>query len=325
MMPEDVPAVACEEYVTECGDDDRCDDTWSDGSDINSDECGNGDCCDDTWSDTSEDEDLEESIYIRPSSYVLAADRYIMLKALNCPCNDVLYGVTWESSDPTVATVDSSGKVTTKKDGKAVITATYNGMTATCPVTVDSRPLVVVEERSDEPFWVNFVDQKEGEPYCWRSVGCDLELPENRDSYNIWEDAEEYLNPAERNHKYNCGYSYSYDQLALLYRLDPFGVIAYVKNYVKQNYGGDIKNQLIYKDNVYIAIFGYDEDHFYFRPDENGNIVYYRLNNSDYRENFYSHAEALFGQHGMIDTEVFWKAIVTLLFDVTDYILQRLG
>ena len=46
--------------------------------------------------------------------------------------------VTWSSSNPSIATVDSNGKVTTIKEGVVTITATTNdgGLKATCTVTV---------------------------------------------------------------------------------------------------------------------------------------------------------------------------------------------
>lgn len=44
--------------------------------------------------------------------------------------------VTWESSDPGIAVVDANGKVTSVSEGTAVITATANGKSASCPVTV---------------------------------------------------------------------------------------------------------------------------------------------------------------------------------------------
>ena len=45
--------------------------------------------------------------------------------------------VTWESSNPVVATVDDNGKVTAKRSGSAVITAvTSDGLKAECQVNV---------------------------------------------------------------------------------------------------------------------------------------------------------------------------------------------
>ena len=51
--------------------------------------------------------------------------------------------VTWKSSDKTIATVDKSGKVTGKKEGTATITATANGVSAKCKVTVINTDLSV--------------------------------------------------------------------------------------------------------------------------------------------------------------------------------------
>ena len=47
--------------------------------------------------------------------------------------------VTYASSDEDVAAVDSEGKVTAKKAGKATITATYNGLTAEYTLTVNNK------------------------------------------------------------------------------------------------------------------------------------------------------------------------------------------
>jgi hypothetical protein len=49
-------------------------------------------------------------------------------------------GVTWKSSDPSIATVDSTGKVNGVKEGTCTITATTSdGLTATCTVTVTKK------------------------------------------------------------------------------------------------------------------------------------------------------------------------------------------
>jgi uncharacterized repeat protein (TIGR01451 family) len=53
------------------------------------------------------------------------------------PDNAVNKNVTWSSSDPSIATVDSNGKVTAIKEGTVTMTATTaDGLTATCAVTV---------------------------------------------------------------------------------------------------------------------------------------------------------------------------------------------
>ena len=49
---------------------------------------------------------------------------------------ETLEGLTWTSSAPSVAAVGNDGKVTPLADGIATITASYNGMTASCRVQV---------------------------------------------------------------------------------------------------------------------------------------------------------------------------------------------
>ena len=50
--------------------------------------------------------------------------------------------VTWTSSNPNVATIDSSGKVTAISDGETIITATCSGKTDTCKITVETEDLL---------------------------------------------------------------------------------------------------------------------------------------------------------------------------------------
>lgn len=58
------------------------------------------------------------------------------LTATVTPANASNPTVTWSSSDNTVATVDSTGKVTGVKTGTATITATAGGKSAACEVTI---------------------------------------------------------------------------------------------------------------------------------------------------------------------------------------------
>lgn len=60
------------------------------------------------------------------------------LIATVAPSNATNKTVTWSSSDPTVATVDSTGKVTPLKVGSTNIVANAGGKTATCALTVTS-------------------------------------------------------------------------------------------------------------------------------------------------------------------------------------------
>ena len=74
-----------------------------------------------------------QGIALNKTVATVEATKTIQLKATTTP---VAGEVTWASSDDTYATVDTSGKVTGVAAGTATITATSNGVTASCVVTV---------------------------------------------------------------------------------------------------------------------------------------------------------------------------------------------
>ena len=81
------------------------------------------------------------------------------LAATVSPGNATDRTVAWKSGDTAVATVDKAGKVTGVKAGKATITATAGGKSASVEVTVEDEPASTV----DITFRASGVDLKSGE------------------------------------------------------------------------------------------------------------------------------------------------------------------
>ena len=78
------------------------------------------------------------SVALNKTTLTLDTGKTSNLKATVYPSNVANKKCTWSSSNTSVATVDSNGKVTAKKAGTATITVkTSNGKTATCKVTVN--------------------------------------------------------------------------------------------------------------------------------------------------------------------------------------------
>lgn len=78
------------------------------------------------------------SVALNKTTLTLDIGKTSNLRATVYPSNAANKKCTWKSSNTSVATVDSNGKVTAKKAGTATITVkTSNGKTATCKVTVN--------------------------------------------------------------------------------------------------------------------------------------------------------------------------------------------
>lgn len=84
-----------------------------------------------------------ESVTLNKTTLLLVEGKSETLTATVKPDNVLDKTVTWKSSNESVATVTTAGKITAVKEGTANITATCGGKTATCVVTVDP-PVVAV-------------------------------------------------------------------------------------------------------------------------------------------------------------------------------------
>ena len=83
---------------------------------------------------------LPTSITIENNRVTTEEGQSVQLKVKITPSSATNATITWTSSDTSVATVNSSGKVTTKKAGRVTITAkTSNGKTATAIITVTKK------------------------------------------------------------------------------------------------------------------------------------------------------------------------------------------
>lgn len=80
-----------------------------------------------------DDANTVQGITLNKTVATVQATKTVQLKAITSPVEGA---VTWASSDDTVATVDESGKVSGVAAGTATITASSNGVVASCALTV---------------------------------------------------------------------------------------------------------------------------------------------------------------------------------------------
>jgi len=85
------------------------------------------------------------SVSLNKSAIELLVGESQSLSAVVSPSSSTDKTVTWSSSNTSVATVDSTGKVTAKGPGSATITATskLGGKKASCKVTVSQKPIPI--------------------------------------------------------------------------------------------------------------------------------------------------------------------------------------
>lgn len=90
------------------------------------------------------------SIALNKTSVTLTQGNFAQLVATISPANATNKNLSWTSNNAAVASVNSSGKITAKKEGSAVITCKSNDGTnkqASCSVTVVSSTTKPVEEK----------------------------------------------------------------------------------------------------------------------------------------------------------------------------------
>ena len=105
-------------------------------------------------------------ITVAPTKVNLELNATYQLSAVKEPVN-AAGSLNWESSNTSVATVDSTGKVTAKAQGTATITVSCGDKKATCTVTVDHQ------------------HDYSGQPYLYLDLGNHYQECKAGDGYNI--------------------------------------------------------------------------------------------------------------------------------------------
>ncbi len=214
-------------------------------------------------------------VEVCPTSLTMNVGDIEYLCASITPYNATNQTVTWCSSNENVATVGLyTGKVTAKKAGTTTITATTSdgGFSASCTVTVKE---TVTIQKDGNYSKIIFNDGK-----IWK---CNLFY------YNSTYDSTYPVDNQRAIH--NNSIDFSEKQLGFLFRIDPNGVIYYVKN---KSFDADKTptDYLIYRDNIFKEIYGRAPKYFTY---EDSQMHYYTGINYNNRYSVYSEAELIFG------------------------------
>lgn len=92
-----------------------------------------------------------ESVSLDKAELILSVGQSETLTVTISPDNATNKELTWNSSDPTIATVDENGKVTAIKEGETTITVTTTeGKTSTCKINISPIVKRITEIKYDE-------------------------------------------------------------------------------------------------------------------------------------------------------------------------------
>lgn len=137
---------------------DGCDQKEKDkAAHLDNDNNGKCDTCDDTMSVKIS----VASVELSQTEITLEVDGTATLTAAVTPDNATNKTVTWESDKESIATVDKNGKVTAIAQGTAKITATADGKSANCTVTVTAKPVPVTGIELDKTAITLEIDETE--------------------------------------------------------------------------------------------------------------------------------------------------------------------
>lgn len=263
---------------------------------------------------------VAETLTLSKKEVTMKVGEHVELYPSVCPAETVNKRVNWSTDNEDVVSLEPFGdingiRVKAEKDGTAVVTAkkVNNDLTASCTVKVDSRERVRIAKEVGDLFAVYFLEQEDtveaDEHYdslVWKNLGT---------LSDAWQtdDKDEYYERLA----FNQRRTYTVDQLALLYMLDPIGVELYMKSlrteeYSKQN----IIEILNLKDNLFQKLFGKLPKLFVMDGDSVKFIMRSTMSN---RFEVYSEAEILFGFHNYFDYDTYIKnvfeACVGMLID----------
>lgn len=94
---------------------------------------------------SSDDDDiLPASIELNMNTHEVVAGQSFKLSAVIEPANTTNKTITWSSSDPSKATVNNNGEVTTISEGTVTITASIGNVKDECVVTILSKPKYII-------------------------------------------------------------------------------------------------------------------------------------------------------------------------------------
>ncbi len=252
-----------------------------------------------------------DTVTITADDDVVIKGQTLQLKGTVCPSNASNKGVTWESSNESVATVDKNGLVHAIYPGTTIITAVADydsNIVDAFTVRVVHDIVRIEDEKGSSYRTVTFNSTGK----VWYCIDADMIFDLNNMSNNS------LIDRSKRNLFENPNYSqdelrvFEREEIKLLYAIDPFGVSKYIFDIGEKEYLNDIIRKTDYKDDWFRFIFG--RDPLYFDCDYDGN--WFVTNEEFNYEQMLSESEALFGKH-KIDNETALKAFIEIVVSVT--------